>query len=240
MQLIDVPLGGKKFTRICDNGVKFSKLDRFLVSENFYNTWGNVSALALERKLLDHCPIVLRDREIDYGPKPTKIFDEWLIGEESKKVVEDAWSRTVDGCRYNCIFRNKLKNVKLALKQWSKSTFGSLDKEIEELKKKACDWELVAESRTLNDEERASWIEVRKQWIEKDTIKMNMAREKSRVKWIHEGDENTKFFHSVFKRRHSRKNIRGLNINGNWSEDPIEVKQAAFDHFKMQYEKEYQ
>ncbi|XP_071738730.1 uncharacterized protein [Rutidosis leptorrhynchoides] len=31
--LIEVPLCGKKFTRICDNGIKFSKLDRFLISE---------------------------------------------------------------------------------------------------------------------------------------------------------------------------------------------------------------
>ncbi|XP_071686953.1 uncharacterized protein [Rutidosis leptorrhynchoides] len=35
LRLIDIPLGGKKFTRVCDNGITFSKLDRFLISEEF-------------------------------------------------------------------------------------------------------------------------------------------------------------------------------------------------------------
>ncbi|XP_071714157.1 uncharacterized protein [Rutidosis leptorrhynchoides] len=236
-QLIDVLLGGKKFTRICDNGIKFSKLDRFLVSERFYHTWGNVSALALERKLSDHCPIVLRDRDIDYGPKPIKIFDEWFDGEDSKKVVEKAWSLNVVGDRYDCVFRNKLKNVKHALKEWSKCALGSLDLEIEELKRKSCEWESTAETNDISDEDRISWLNTRKQWIEKEKVKANMAKEKSRVKWIKDGDENTKYFHSVFKRRHSKRNIRGLNIEGSWCEDPIMVKQAVYDHFKKQYEK---
>ncbi|XP_071713341.1 uncharacterized protein [Rutidosis leptorrhynchoides] len=212
-QLIDVPLGGKKFTRICDNGVKFSKLDRFLISENFHNTWGNVSALALERKLSDHCPI------------------------DSKKVVEDAWNIKVDGKRLDCVFRNKLKNVKQALKDWSKPTFGNLDNEIEELKRKVSDWEKIAESRVLSDEDRKSWMEARKKLLEKDKVKVSMARQKSRVKWVQDGDENTKYFHSLFKRRHSKRNIRGLNINGNWCEDPSEIKQAVHDHFKAQFGK---
>ncbi|XP_071688915.1 uncharacterized protein [Rutidosis leptorrhynchoides] len=212
-RLIDVPLGGKKFTRICDNGLKFSKLDRFLVSEIFHNSWGDISALALERKLSDHCPIVLRDREIDYGPKPTKIFNDWLVGEESKKVVEEEWNLNVGGNRYDCVFRNKLKNVKLALKEWSRSTFGNIDNEIQELKKKACDWESYAENRVLSDVERRSWLETRKQWLEKDRIKANMDRQKSRVKWIQDRDENSKYFHSVFKRKNLKRNIRGLNIN---------------------------
>ncbi|XP_071689538.1 uncharacterized protein [Rutidosis leptorrhynchoides] len=218
-RLIDVPLGGKKFTRICDNRVKFSKLDRFLVSESFHNTWGNISTLALERKLSDHCPIVLRDREIDYGPKPTKIFDEWLDGEESKKW----WM--------------KLGNLMLMGIGIIVSIFGQIDSEIEELKSKACEWESYAENRVLNDEDRRNWLEIRKQWLEKDGIKANMVRQKSRVKWIHDGDENTKYFHSFFKRRNSRRNIRGLNLNGVWCEDPIEVKQAAHDYFKTLYER---
>ncbi|XP_071738878.1 uncharacterized protein [Rutidosis leptorrhynchoides] len=193
-QLIDVPLGGKKFTRIYDNGLKFSKLDRFLISEKFHLMWEDISALALERKLSDHCPIVLRNRAIDYGPKHTKIFDEWLEDEGSKKIIEDAWNVNVEEVRLDCVFRNKLKNVKLALKEWSRKTFGNLDLEIEELKKKACDWELIAKSRVLDEEDRLKWLEVRKQWNDKEKVRANMARQKSRFKWIDDGDENTRFF----------------------------------------------
>ncbi|XP_071688280.1 uncharacterized protein [Rutidosis leptorrhynchoides] len=33
--LIEIPMGGRNFTRVSDDGVKFSKLDRFLVNEKF-------------------------------------------------------------------------------------------------------------------------------------------------------------------------------------------------------------
>ncbi|XP_071714476.1 uncharacterized protein [Rutidosis leptorrhynchoides] len=94
-QLIEVPMGGKWFTRIRDNGINLSKLDRFLISESFNLMWEELSVLALERKLFDHCPKVLRDWAIDFGSKPTKVFNEWLETEGEDKVVNDAWSQTV-------------------------------------------------------------------------------------------------------------------------------------------------
>ncbi|XP_071687632.1 uncharacterized protein [Rutidosis leptorrhynchoides] len=78
MGLIDIPLGGKKFTRVCDNGIKFSKLDRFLISEEFNLCWPYLSATVLERKSSDHAPIILRNDSFDYGPKPIRVFNEWL------------------------------------------------------------------------------------------------------------------------------------------------------------------
>ncbi|XP_071739849.1 uncharacterized protein [Rutidosis leptorrhynchoides] len=119
------------------NELKFSKLDRFLISEKFNSMWGDVSALALERTMSDHFPIVLRDRVIDFGPKATKIFDEWLEFDGKEHVVKEAWNINVDGRRSDCIFRNKLKNVKFDLKEWSQKTFGKIDLEIEEAKKES-------------------------------------------------------------------------------------------------------
>nr|GFA52668.1 RNA-directed DNA polymerase, eukaryota [Tanacetum cinerariifolium] len=37
MRLIEIPMGGRKFTRISDDGLKFSKLDRFLLNDEFNN-----------------------------------------------------------------------------------------------------------------------------------------------------------------------------------------------------------
>ncbi|XP_071740151.1 uncharacterized protein [Rutidosis leptorrhynchoides] len=146
-RLIDVPMGGKRFTRICDKGIKFSKLDRFLISEEVNNMWSELSVLALERNLSDHCPIILRDRLIDFGPKPINIFDEWLEAEGSIEVITNAWNKVVQGRRLDCKFRNKLKNVKTALKEWSRTSFSDIDAEIEVLKNKAMAWECMAETR---------------------------------------------------------------------------------------------
>ncbi|XP_071703949.1 uncharacterized protein [Rutidosis leptorrhynchoides] len=57
--LTEIVINGKKFTRICDNGIKFSKLDRFLVTYKFISLWQDLPVNALERRESDHCPIVL-------------------------------------------------------------------------------------------------------------------------------------------------------------------------------------
>ncbi|XP_071704929.1 uncharacterized protein [Rutidosis leptorrhynchoides] len=41
--LIDLPLGGKKYTRMCLSKLKFSKLDRFLISESMLQLWPDIS-----------------------------------------------------------------------------------------------------------------------------------------------------------------------------------------------------
>ncbi|XP_071699377.1 uncharacterized protein [Rutidosis leptorrhynchoides] len=77
--LLDLPLGGRTYTRISDNGRKFSKLDRFLVSENLVLQWPNLNVMVLDKKHTDHCPLILQDGNVDFGPKPFKVFDEWLM-----------------------------------------------------------------------------------------------------------------------------------------------------------------
>ncbi|XP_071714871.1 uncharacterized protein [Rutidosis leptorrhynchoides] len=143
--LVEIPLSGRIFTRVSEDGIKFSKLDRFLVCEKFMDIWQNLSATALERKHSDHCPIMLKDDEKNFGPKPFKLFDAWLDEDGVDQIIKDAWDIKPSGNRLDCVFRNKLKNVKEALKSWSKTKFSSLDNEIEALKIAAQEMETKAE-----------------------------------------------------------------------------------------------
>ncbi|XP_071738862.1 uncharacterized protein [Rutidosis leptorrhynchoides] len=214
-RLMEIPLGGRNFTRVSDDGLKYSKLDRFLVTEKFYNLWKDLTVVELDRDLLDHCPIMLKDEERNFGPKPFKVFDVWFDEEDVSDVICDAWNVAVpDINRKDCVFRNKLKNVKNALKAWSRSKFNNLDGEIDLFKTTVQQLELQAESRVLTDVELELWRKSRKQWLEKERIKTNMLKQKARVKWILDGDENTKYFHSVIRRRNNSNTIRGLTING--------------------------
>ncbi|GKA20405.1 RNA-directed DNA polymerase, eukaryota [Tanacetum coccineum] len=192
MRLIEIPMGGRKFTRISDDGLKFSKLDRFLLNDEFNNLWGNLSVVALDRKLSDHYPIVLKDVDLDFGPKPFRVFNIWLEECDFSQVVDKAWKKDVITMR----------------------------------------WELEAERRTLNERERRAWLEVRKQWEDREREYANMLRQKTRVKWDVEGDENTKFFHSFVKMRNNKCNIKGLMVNGIWTEDPKIIKSEMARYYK--------
>ncbi|XP_071727641.1 uncharacterized protein [Rutidosis leptorrhynchoides] len=151
--LIEIDISERKFMRISDDGVKFSKIDRFLVNNRFLSLWDDLSVVALDRHLSDHCPLILRDKVIYYGPKPFKVFDEWFNCEEVDKVIMEAWEQPIRGSRKDYNFRDRLKNVKKSLKEWSSNKFGGLDKGIDALKKEAMEWELKAETNALSETE---------------------------------------------------------------------------------------
>ncbi|GJV89371.1 hypothetical protein Tco_1533309 [Tanacetum coccineum] len=116
-------------------------------------------------------------------------------------MVYDAWSKEVKSYRPDCRFRDKLKNVKAALKEWSKAKFRRMKESIDGFRKKAMEWELEAEK-------------------------------KARVKWDLDGDENSKFFHAMIKRRNNKSNIHGLMIDGSWCENPKNIKEEIFGYYK--------
>ncbi|XP_071735856.1 uncharacterized protein [Rutidosis leptorrhynchoides] len=127
--LIDIPLGGKKFTRICIKRMKFSKIDRFLVSDDILKLWPNISSKTLDRDLSDHCPILLRNTYFNSDPKPIRVFNTWLDLKDTDSIITRAWSIPMTGNRPDCILRNKLKNVKLELKKHS-AQLDNLDTQI--------------------------------------------------------------------------------------------------------------
>ncbi|XP_071715094.1 uncharacterized protein [Rutidosis leptorrhynchoides] len=51
-----------------------------------------------------------------------------------------------------------------------------------------------------------------------------------------DGDENSKYFHNSLKRKYNKNNIRGINVNGSWCENPNTIKEVAFNHFKSIFE----
>ena len=58
-----------------------------------------------------------------------------------------------------------------------------------------------------------------------------MLRQKSREKWIKEGDSNTTYFHKVLNCRRNYNALQGLFIDGNWVQQPDRVKDEVLNFF---------
>ena len=117
--LLDIPLGGVSFTWSNKEG-KRSKLDRFLVSENLFMAYPNLSALVLPKGLPDHNPILLFEQYVDYGPPPFRFFHSWFKIVDFDNLVISSWAETIDHeTNAMIIFKRKLINLKNAIKQWN-------------------------------------------------------------------------------------------------------------------------
>lgn len=75
--LVDLQMVRRKYTWYRSDGGAMSRLDKFLVFEAWLNTWTNSSEWGLQIGLSDHCAVMLRDKVIDWGPKPFRMLNCW-------------------------------------------------------------------------------------------------------------------------------------------------------------------
>lgn len=76
-RLIDLPLVGRKYTWYKVDGSTMSRLDRFLLSEEWQNEWPELSQWGLKRSVSDHCAVMLKEREVNWGLKPFRMMKCW-------------------------------------------------------------------------------------------------------------------------------------------------------------------
>ena len=122
--VLEVPWLGRNFTWYRPNGASRSRLDRFLVSHDWLARWPSSSQATLPRNFSDHCPIVLRSKEIDWGPKPFRILDCWLNDKSFKEAVHHSWTSFQQPGWGGYILKQKFKNLKHSLKAWNRQHFG--------------------------------------------------------------------------------------------------------------------
>lgn len=58
-----------------------------------------------------------------------------------------------------------------------------------------------------------------------------MFAQRSRLKWLKDGDENSKFFHNSVKGRSGRNVMRALKVGEGWAQSPVEVRREVVDFF---------
>ena len=77
MALEEVRSIGRKFTWFRPNGSAMSRLDRFLLSDEWFLQWPDSTQFVLDRDFSDHCPILLKSKNIDWGQNLLRL---WIGG----------------------------------------------------------------------------------------------------------------------------------------------------------------
>eukprot|EP00253_Pinus_taeda_P004070 PITA_04070 len=212
-----------------------SRLDRFLVSEGIMNKDIFVEAKVMPSLGSDHWPIRLEvDIKVNRGKRPFRFEAFWLRDPEFIKRVEEWWRQsTIQGKGKMHTFQLKLKELKGRIKKWNKEEFGNimedkqkLEKEMESLQQK-----MIMEGRTKEciSKEGAILGKLEERRKQEEIL----WRQKSRIKWLREGERNTKFFHQAMIKHRQRNKILSIkDKNGNRVVEQAEIEQVLMDHHK--------
>lgn len=207
-----MPLLGRKYTWYKENGSAMSRLDRFLVSQEWIDSSGVAAQWALARDVSDHCPIVLKGEHQDWGPKPFRFNNCWLSHPGFCLLVEGSLlGFNVDSWKAFGL-KEKLKNLKNDIRRWNIEVFGNIDHNIKIMEGEINSPDAKAELDGLNDEE----LELRRVkfgdlW-QKMRDKESLLWQKSKLKWLREGDANTSFFHACISMRQRRNRVVAIQV----------------------------
>ncbi|KAH1249526.1 hypothetical protein GmHk_05G012858 [Glycine max] len=131
----------------------------------------------LNRNIFDHCPILLKNLVVDWGPKPFRIVDWWLEEKECVALVEREWG-SMEAYGWG---------AKKKLKRWSLENVGDLQNQCQRLEKEMNDLDRKEEAQALNEEEINARRES-KELFWKMALQYDLLMwQKSRAKFI-EGD----------------------------------------------------
>ncbi|KAL9672534.1 hypothetical protein QQ045_028785 [Rhodiola kirilowii] len=140
----------------------------------------------------------------------------WLRDEQFKDVVTKWWtaprSRALN-------FEEKLFCLQAQLSEWNKKHFGNVQTKINSLKKEIAEVQAQVES-VGREAELTNMID---EWLHREEI---LWQQRSRVTWLQDGDNNSKFFHTYATSRKKRNIISILQRNNSTEATDLEESKA--------------
>ncbi|CAN1177768.1 LINE-1 retrotransposable element ORF2 protein [Linum perenne] len=206
-----------------------SRLDRFLASPCWMSMFPQGSVRHLDDLGSDHraiawFPSVPRDSHRQYFSYDVR----WNKNEEVCNIVSSVWNNLHPIGSRMFIVQTKLQEVRRLLIQWARQgktnsarRIGTLRQNIQELRNSyPVDWNRI---RPLERELSSALAQEKIYW-----------QQKSRQKWLLEGDCNTSYFHKVVSTRRSKNHIHTLHDPSGVPQSEESEKQKIATNFYQQ------
>nr|XP_027096078.1 uncharacterized protein LOC113715975 [Coffea arabica] len=187
----------------------WKRLDRLLMNQSASSLGLKFSVQHLCRDPSDHAPLLLSAvTNLDDKPKPFRFMNFWTSKPELLDVIKCQWNRRFSGPLLN-IFAQKLRKVKAALRIWSRNVFGDIFESVKVAEQRAFKAELSYD----DDASEANLVELHEaqaQLRRSHGVEHMFWQQKARLKWLKDGDRNSKYFHSVVAKRRNNENLEEI------------------------------
>ncbi|KAM1078104.1 hypothetical protein ACFX19_025815 [Malus domestica] len=209
------------------------RLDRCLGNFQWIDAWSLLECSTLPRISSDHCPLLVSFSKLTITPKaPFRFHSLWLDHQDFFPLVEDVWkSSNFYGCPMY-VLGAKLRVLKSRIKVWNKSVFGDVNMNVDKTFD-ALD-EIQKEISSLGpSEERFTKEDNASLCVQNALIAQEkFYRDKSRIKWLSEGDNNTSFFHSMVKIRKLHRSLAVMRDGNRVLDNQMDISQHVVTYFQ--------
>lgn len=211
------------------------RLDCALATAEGCNMFPMASLKHLTAVKSDHCPILLStEREEQCTStfargRPFRYEVMWETNKNLVPLISHVWKDDAH-CSSLQELNRKLTRLTNALRQWSATCFGAVRRELINMRKKLESLRASPQRTGPSEEEKK---------IEENIVLLNLQEEimwkqRSRIQWLNEGDNNTKFFHQKANRRRNKNRITQLSReDGTISEEIDEMQQMTRDFIEI-------
>ena len=209
------------------------KLDRVLINDSWSDCFAHSTVEFLPPEVSDHCPSLIQiQQDMLSPPKPFKFFNLWTKHVDFLPVVENSWNEPVPG-NTRSVLHYKLKRLKSELKNFNQKYFGGISTKVGEKRKELASVQmkvLKAPTEELVKLEKSLTLELYDLII----VEESFFRQKSRISWIQEGDQNTRFFYKSLVMQQHRSTIRTLtNEDGLKLNTFSQIAEEAVSYFQV-------
>ncbi|CAM8926103.1 unnamed protein product [Rhodiola kirilowii] len=227
--LMDLGYKGSKFTfsnkRQGMEEVR-SRLDRAVGDDLWVNKFPNASIKHLVSHRSDHCPLLLNLDGISGGHHNYFKFESmWMRDASLSVTVSNSWNPYGD----NVSIGDKLADLSQQLKIWNRNSFGNVNSHLKRLKGDLAAIRQGTRSPEAADNEKRIAKEI-DEWLAREEL---MWAQRSRISWLGEGDNNTRFFHLKANARKRFNTISSLiDSEGRSHTEPNDLQHVAVSYFQ--------
>jgi hypothetical protein len=158
--------------------------------------------------------------------RPFRFLTGWINHEDFEGLMHREWRNELTSWNSN------LYHLKEALKVWNRDVFGNIFVRKKYLlrqlcrieREMACRW-----SQELEFDQRLVWKEYEECIANEELLWF----QKSRTKWLEQGDRNTRYFHGVTAIRRRKNKVETIqNEEGVWVTDQAKMERVATEFYK--------
>ncbi|XP_060967001.1 uncharacterized protein LOC133035175 [Cannabis sativa] len=210
----------------------FSKLDRVLLNEDWMDHFPDNEACFKWECISDHSFCIVKNNRIgSVGVRPFRFCNHWALHSKFRERTLSSWFNSFD-TKNTAGLVKKLLRVKHILKKFNREEAGDIEQRYNHCK----DEFILAQDNLAREPNNNILLQEEKvkslEYVAALKQYSVFLRQQSKVSWLQNGDDNTRYFHSFLKKRRLENRITTFERNGMIVDDYNQVVEHFLNHFR--------